>query len=99
MTKEQLKEVELAVYMAAEQLASETDVDGCNNYEMEVDAAGMTLGFTVDCIVSNLEEEEETNSRSYHVSVFCTGTPVINDDYDFQTWLHEKFHSEVLYKD
>ena len=99
MNKEQLKKLELAVYEAAEKLASETDVDGLVNYTMEVETEDITIPFMVDAIVSGLEEEEETNSRSYHVQIFCHGTAVINDDYDFQVWLYEKFHNEVLYKD
>jgi len=99
MNYKQLKRLELAVYEAAEKLASETDVDGLVNYSMEVETEDIRLPFMVDAIVTDLEEEEETNSRSYHVSIFCHGTAVINDDYDFQVWLHEKFHNEVLYKD
>jgi hypothetical protein len=88
----------LAVHQKAEQLASEVDQDGLMNHIMQVEVEDELFDFTVDCSVSDYEFEEEANSQSFRVEVFCSATPM-HEDEGLKYFMVMMFYSEILYKD
>jgi len=96
--KEFRERLQKAVYEKAEVLASEVDQDGLNAYNMQVEVDCELFDFTVDVMISNYEIEEETNSQSYNVEVFCTFTPKHPNKF-IQNAMAEDFYLETLYKD
>lgn len=87
-----------AILVAAENLASIVGKEGLTNRVMDVEYEYENYEFIVDCTVSNYEYEEETNSQSFNVEIFCFGLPEHKSKV-LMNFLNKYVYLETIYKD
>lgn len=97
-TQDYFEEVQMRLFIEAERLANNLEVDGLTNHILTIRVEDDYYNFTVDATMFNLYEMRDINAVSYRASIVCTEIPeVINKR--FRDFLKSEIHCETLYRD